>query len=127
MQKQQGFTWSISPQNLPNLIAKLQALDGLGWVINVSQRKSKRTIDQNRRLWKLYRSIGDFTGHSENEMHAYFGNEFLKEHKDIMGKVVETIKSTADLNTAQMAEYQQKIEAFAATNLGWCFENEFTL
>jgi hypothetical protein len=116
--------FNITKTNLPFLIAKLNDLLDAGgnWQVLIKERNSDRSLEQNARLWQLYTSIGNFTGNSKNEMHEYFGDEFLKESKIIMGKPVITIKSTSELNVAEMADYQMKIEAFAS-NLGWSFEN----
>jgi hypothetical protein len=120
MSKPQSIIWSPSRQNLPNLIAKLEALDfNLGWVITVKLRKEKRSNEQNSRLWKLYTSIGNHVGYTPDEMHDLFGRKYLRYQIEVLGEVIEKVRSTTDLDTAEMADYQTKIEAFAATELGW--------
>ena len=98
--------------------------DLIEYEIRVAKRKSKRTLEQNARLWALYRSIGDFIGVTDDEMHEYMGNKFLRYVRTINGEEVFSIESTTKLDTKRMAEYQEKIEAWAATELGWSFDHE---
>lgn len=115
-----------SKTNLPYLMERLNKLgdDLIEYEIRVAKRKSKRTLEQNARLWKLYRSIGDFIGVSEDDMHEYMGNKFLKYVRTINGEDVVSIESTTKLDTKRMAAYQEKIEAWAATELGWSWEHD---
>lgn len=98
--------------------------DLIEYEIRVAKRKTKRTLEQNARLWALYRSIGDFIGVTDDDMHEYMGNKFLKYVRTINGEDVTSIESTTKLDTKRMTEYQEKIEAWAATELGWSFEHE---
>lgn len=82
-------------------------------------RKEKRSNEQNSRLWKLYTSIGNHVGYTPDEMHDLFGRKYLRYQIEVLGEVIEKVRSTTDLDTAEMADYQTKIEAFAATELGW--------
>lgn len=107
-------------------MAKLNALGDniIDYEIKVKKRKSQRSIEQNSRLWALYRNIGDFIGVSDDDMHEYMGNKFLKVLKKINGEDVMSIESTTKLDTKKMAEYQEKIEAWASTELGWSWQDE---
>lgn len=123
---QKNITWNLSKQNLPYLVAKLNDLDfDINWVVKVSEQKSTRTLEQNARLWALYRSIGNWIGEDQDTIHEYMGNKFLKTTREVNGEVIISIESTTKLNTERMAEYQEKICAWAATELGWSFENDY--
>lgn len=123
--KQKNITWNLSKQNLPYLVAKLNELDfDINWIVKVSEQKSTRSLEQNARLWALYTSIGNWIGEDQDSIHEYMRNKFLKTVREINGEQVITFESTTKLNTERMAEYQTKIEAWAATELGWSFENE---
>ncbi len=123
--KQKNITWNLSKQNLPYLVAKLNELDfDINWIVKVSEQKSTRSLEQNARLWALYTSIGNWIGEDQNSIHEYMRNKFLKTVREINGEQVITFESTTKLNTERMAEYQTKIEAWAATELGWSFEND---
>jgi hypothetical protein len=112
----------LTPQNRPYLYAKLEALDPhRQWVVTVRERKSKRTIDQNRRLWDLYGAIGAYIGEDKDKVHELMGYKFLRYQDTVAGESVELIKSTTKLTTAEMAEYQDAIERWAA-GIGFYWE-----
>lgn len=90
-------------------------------VIRIS--KSKKTLEQNNRLWALYESIGDYLGYTKNEMHLLMGYEFLREFIYVGDKLIDRIKSTTELNTAEMAQYQERIEIYAG-QLGWSWNDQ---
>jgi hypothetical protein len=118
--KLKSFIWMPSKQNLPYLQIRLNELENIDdYEIHVKPRKDKRTLEQNSRLWALYRSIADHIGITDSEMHEYMGNKFLKSEVLINGEKIIKIESTTKLNTQQMADYQMKIEAWAATEIGW--------
>lgn len=112
-----------SKSNLPFFIEKLNRYEDslLDFEITVTRRKSKRSLEQNARLWSLYKNIGNLVGVTDDDMHNYMGNKFLKIVKIINGEEVMSIESTTKLSTEKMAEYQTKIEAWAATELGWAW------
>lgn len=112
-----------SKSNLPFFIEKLNRYGDslLDFEITVTRRKSKRSLEQNARLWSLYKNIGNLVGVTDDDMHNYMGNKFLKIVKIINGEEVMSIESTTKLSTEKMAEYQTKIEAWAATELGWAW------
>lgn len=111
--------------NLPVLIAKLNDLldsdDPHNWQVIIKKRQDSRSVDQNKRLWELYTSIGNYLGYTAQEMHHYFGHKFLYEEKYVNKEVIHFVKSTTKLSVKEMNDYQMKIEAFAA-NLGWSWE-----
>ena len=106
--------------NLDQLIEKLKVLDATRhWKVTIVPWKSKRTIDQNSRLWGLiYKTLGDAIGLNVDEIHQLMGFKFLRYEKMVNGKNETFIKSTTKLNTAEMADYQNAIERFAISELG---------
>jgi hypothetical protein len=109
-----------SKTNLPYLQAKINSIENIDdYEIHVRPRKDKRTLEQNSRLWSLYQSIGDHIGISADDVHELMGYKFLKLDREINKQVVVSIKSTTKLNTNEMADYQMKIESWAATEIGW--------
>lgn len=114
----------LSATNRQSLYAKIGQLDPMRiWLVNVTEAKSKRSIEQNSRLWGLYKALGDHLGHTADEVHMLMGYKFLRELKTINGETVEIIKSTTKLNTKDMAEYQEAIERWAA-ELGFIWIEE---
>ena len=117
--------FNITEQNLPYLVVKLKDLlekqPEKNWQILIKQRNSDRSLEQNARLWELYTSIGDYLGYTAQEIHELMGYKFLLEEKYIGREKITRIKSTTKLSVKEMADYQTKVEAWAA-NLGWSFE-----
>lgn len=99
--------------------------------IVIRKHNSKRSIEQNKRLWKIYTQIADsvwINGHrfSAETWHEYFKGLFIGFDEIInpmTGEVIKRPLSTVKLNTAEMAEYQNKIQAFGAQEFGieWDF------
>lgn len=115
--------WSLTQQNLPQLIEKLKALDFTKrWRVTVTDAKLNRSLEQNERLWQLYTSISQHTGIEKDQLHELMGYKFLREQKVIAGMPCEVIKSTTKLTTSEMTDYQNSIEIWAQTNLGWMWD-----
>jgi len=117
--------WSLTKENLPMLYEKLKALDFTKrWRVTVTDAKLNRSHEQNERLWQLYTSISQHTGIDKSQLHELMGWKFLREQKVIAGMPCEVIKSTTKLTTSEMTEYQNSIEIWAQTNLGWMWDYE---
>lgn len=111
--------WALTQQNLENLIAWLRKLDFTKhWEVIIREKKPKRSLEQNSRLWDLYRSIGSHLGYSADDMHLLMGYKFLRDEKIINDTPVTLVKSTTSLSPQEMSEYQTMIEAWAAS-MGW--------
>lgn len=119
---QKKRTWNLSEMNRSNLIQLIQELDcKQDWQIIIQKSKDSRTIEQNRRLWDLYRNIGNFLGYTADELHLLMGYKFLRQHEYVGNTMVEYIESTTELNTKQMAQYQESIEIWAS-QMGWSWD-----
>jgi hypothetical protein len=117
--------WALTKDNLPQLIEKLKNLDFTKrWRVTVTDAKLNRSLEQNERLWQLYTSISQHTGIDKSQLHELMGWKFLREQKVIAGMPCEVIKSTTKLTTSEMTEYQNSIEIWAQTNLGWMWDYE---
>ncbi len=115
--------WSLTQQNLPQLIEKLKTLDFTKrWRVTVTDAKLNRSLEQNERLWELYTSISRHTGIDKDRIHELMGYKFLRYQTEIAGMPVELIKSTTKLTTSDMTEYQNSIEVWAQSNLGWMWD-----
>ena len=112
----------LTPSNRAYLIDKINKLDPTKvWEVVIRERKSKRSVEQNRRLWDLYGAIGDYIGEDKDKVHELMGYKFLRYQAEIAGVTVELIKSTTKLTTKEMTEYQEAIERWAA-NIGFYWE-----
>ena len=90
---------------------------------------SKRSVEQNRRLWKIYGELADkawVNGRrfSMETWHEYCKGMFLGYELKAMpdGTEVKTPISTTTLNTAEMTDYQNRLQAWAAGNFGLIWE-----
>lgn len=92
------------------------------WQVTVRPYKSKRSLDQNSRLWDLYNAVGKYIGEDSDSVHDLMGYKFLRYQKSVNGEVVEMIKSTTKLNTLEMVEYQDAIERWAST-IGFYYDH----
>ena len=111
--------WSLTKNNLENLITKLRLLDWTkSWRVTVVEAKANRSNEQNLRLWELYTSIGNHLGIEKDKIHELMGYKFLRYQTEIAGTPIELIKSTTKLTTSEMADYQLNIEVFGQT-VGW--------
>lgn len=91
--------------------------------------KSKRSFEQNQRLWKLYNEIAenvwiDGRKYETKVWHEYFKTQYLG-FDDLTlpdGKTVIIPFSTTKLNIKQMSDYQAKIEKFGIEHgIEWSF------
>ncbi|HFC8542702.1 TPA: recombination protein NinB [Neisseria weaveri] len=83
--------------------------------------KSKRSIEQNKRLWKIYQEIADNVWvegrrYDAETWHEYFKGKLIGYNERLLpnGDTLKTPISTTTLNTAEMTEYQNKIQAWGA-------------
>lgn len=90
---------------------------------------SKRSIEQNRRLWKIYGELADKAWvngrrYSAETWHEYCKGVLLGFDIKAMpdGTEVKTPISTTTLNTAEMTEYQNRLQSWAAGEFGIIWE-----
>lgn len=91
--------------------------------------KSKRSVEQNRRLWKIYGELADKAWvngrrYSAETWHEYCKGMFLGYELKAMpdGTELKTPISTTTLNTAEMTDYQNRLQSWAAGNFGLIWE-----
>jgi hypothetical protein len=112
----------IQAQLFPFLKDQLQA--GSRWVLKIERRK--RTKPQNRRYWGngVLAQIAAQATVNGRMFHAKVWHEMFKRmfvgvielpNGDVSGK------STAELTTVEFAEFCDRVEAYAATELGVTF------
>lgn len=119
--RQQAWA-AIKAQVFPFLAQVLQG--GHRWVLTISRRK--RTKPQNRRYWGrgVLAQIAEqatVNGRlfSAETWHEQFKRQFIGMIDLPNGEVIGM--SSADLDTAAFSEFCQKVEAYAATDLGVTF------
>jgi hypothetical protein len=118
------INYTINASNRDGLCAKIKALPPLPlYQATIVEKKSKRTLDQNARYWKLITDFGEYCGYDREEMHQEVGRRFLTYEKTMPnGDIKKFVKSTTKLTTKEMAELQEHIERVAAQQ-GFIFED----
>ena len=91
--------------------------------------KSKRSIEQNRRLWKIYQHLSetvwvDGRRFDPETWHEYCKGKFIGYDVIAMpdGSEIRRPMSSTKLNTAEMTDYQNNIQAWAAAEFGVIWE-----
>lgn len=112
----------INDQLFPFLKANMQA--GACWVLTIKRRK--RTAAQNRRYWGngvlaqiAAQAVVNGRLFSAETWHEQFKRQFIGVIELPNGEVIG--KSSTELDTKEFCEFCDKVEAFAATELGVTF------
>lgn len=86
--------------------------------VSVSLEPKRRSLTQNAYLWGVvYRTIAEWSGHDDEEIHAAMKDMFIVPKPMILPNGVEIERrSTADLDSADFSEYVSKVKRFAAEN-----------
>lgn len=89
------------------------------WAVDIKLYKKNRSLSQNKLYWKWITRIGDSIGYERDELHAIIADKFLPDEiVEYGGKQIKKDKSTSRLNTKEFTEYLEKIDRFAAAELG---------
>ena len=87
--------------------------------VEITEKKNKRTLDQNALLWLWLTCIENETGTDKDDLHEYFKGKFLGFKQNVFnGESYDVRLTTKKLNTAEFTEYLNKINQFASTELG---------
>ena len=78
------------------------------WAVEVKRLQNRRTLDQN----------ASETGHDAEEVHEAMKRKFIAPaYGEVFGEFVDR-RSTTDQTTGSMADYLNRVHAFATTDLG---------
>ncbi len=103
--------------NLSKLVAGLNP--DKAWAVTIAEAKSRRSLEQNDRFHALIASIARETGHDPAFMKAWAVDQFGPIISgEIDGKHYEVPKPTHTYDVAEMSEVMDRLEAWAATELG---------
>lgn len=101
--------------------AAAMAQSGKPLSVTVEEHKAKRSAAQNRRYWAILNEIGEnaYVGGKRFSSEAwaeFFKRKFIGFEETPSGDSVGI--STTTLNTAEFTDYMDRIEAYAASDLG---------
>ena len=88
----------------------LAQFEGKEVMLELSEKKAKRSGQQNNYMWLYFSIISDDTGFTQNEIHTWAKGKFLTEGiKEVFGDNTRIIKSTADLKVGEFINYLMQI------------------
>lgn len=85
------------------------------YTLSIKRKTKPRTISQNALMWMWFKCMEEHTGTPKEDFHDYYKTQYLKRYIEIGGRLVRVIRSTTELNTIEMTDYLNKIQADAAT------------
>lgn len=88
------------------------------YVCEIKEVKRQRTTNQNALMWMWFKCIEDETGTDKQDLHDFYCSMFLARQVEYHGKVKWVVGQTSKLNTIQMKEFLDKVQAHAAAELG---------
>ena len=113
MKKQDGrLTFD---QELPYLFSTLA--NGT-YSITVKKVQEKRSIAQNDLMWMWMTCIQNETDTPKDEVYMYYCKKFLMRTVKVGEKMERIYMTTSKLNTEQMTEFLNKVQADALSELG---------
>lgn len=102
-----------------NFLLRAKKLAESGKIVELTEKKPKRTLSQNSFLWLCLSYWGSQTGYTKEEAETIYKNvnrELYYTHKVIAGVDVEYIRHTYELDTAEMTASIEKWRNWAAMN-----------
>ena len=88
------------------------------YTIIVKRASEKRSISQNDLMWMWLSCIERETGTSKDDIYMYYCKKFLMKTIQVGERLERIYNTSSKLNTEQMTEFLNKIQADAAQELG---------
>lgn len=92
------------------------------YAVEIKEHKEKRSIAQNSLYWVWMKEVSKqmheagYALKPDTTWHLYFRQEFLGiKPVEVMGKIIEELISTTELNTKEFTEYLEKIELYVGS------------
>ena len=95
-----------------------QTLANGTYTITIKRASEKRSISQNDLMWMWMQCISNETGTDKNDVYMYYCKKFLMKTVTIGERMERIYTTSSKLNTLQMTEFLNRIQADAATELG---------
>jgi hypothetical protein len=94
--------------------------DGKKYIVEIKVKRENRSIPQNRLYWLWLTCLMDETGEHKDNLHEYFKQYYLGTYERIVfGRYrISVIQSTTTIDTLMFTNYLNRIEQFAASELG---------
>ena len=114
-----------SKEELEHAVKQIGELElSKGWEVEVKPFQFNRSIEQNKRYWKLIEELGSFLGYDVGEMHELMKYKFLSYKQEMLGDEMVVVPSTSKLTIKEFVEYLSKVERFAS-ELGFQLKGDY--
>ena len=114
-----------STEELEHVRKQIGELDlSKAWEIEVKPFQFNRSVEQNKRYWKLIGELGSYLGYDEGEMHELMKYKFLSYKQEMLGDEMVVVPSTSKLTIKEFVDYLSKVEVFASS-LGFTFQGDY--
>lgn len=91
--------------------------DGV-YVLSIKRKTEPRTVSQNALMWMWFKCMEDNTGTEKQDWHDYYCAKFLMREASFGRKRFSVVGGTSTLNTVQMTDFMNKVQADAAIEWG---------
>ena len=88
------------------------------YTLSITRKVEPRTLSQNSLMWLWFTCIENETGTDKLDVHDYYCKKFLRRRIYLNGLEDVVVSSTSKLNTLQMKEFLDKVQADAAIEMG---------
>ena len=108
-----------SPLDKANFLLRAKKLAESGVIVDLTEKKPRRSLPQNNFLWLCLSYWGSQTGYTKEEAEAIYKNvnsDIYYTRRVIAGIDVEYIRHTYELDTAEMTASIEKWRNWAAMN-----------
>ena len=105
-----------SEEELEHLRKQIGELDlSQAWEVEVKPFAFNRSVQQNRRYWKLIQELGSYLGYDEGEMHELMKYKFLSYKQEMLGDEMVVIPSSSNLTIKEFVDFLSNVERFASS------------
>ncbi|MDO4185095.1 MAG: hypothetical protein Q4D30_01205 [Bacteroidales bacterium] len=88
------------------------------YTVSIERKAEPRTVSQNALMWMWFQCMEAETGTLKQDIHDYYCQKFLARRAVIGGVEKWVTGGTSKLNTAQMTDFLNKVQADAASEFG---------
>ena len=104
-----------SEEELEHVRKQIGELDlSNAWEVEVKPFAFNRSVQQNRKYWKIIQELGSYLGYEDFEMHELCKYKFLSYKQDMLGDEMVVIPSSSKLTIKEFVDYLSKVERFAS-------------
>lgn len=93
------------------------------FTLTIKKQTKDRSINQNALMWMWFACIADTTGNTKEEVHDAYCYMFLSRPVTMGNRRGNIPMGTSKLNTEEMKEFLDKVQADAASELGITLPN----